>query len=115
MNNVIDFAARRAQRDQEHYESDAAFDNMMGNLDELLRDMEADLEAQRVQERAHDRESFRILKANGYTDIEAQRVVKRERDLKEKFLRDVNRKVNQQMHEKYPDDPAYFPENWENC
>ena len=115
MNTVIDFTARKAQRDQERYESDAAFDNMMGNLDLLLRDMEADLEAQRTEERAHDRESVRILKANGYSDIEAQRVVKRERDLKEQFLRDANRKVYQEMHEKYPDDPAYFPENWLDC
>ena len=113
MSNVIDFAQRKQQRDQAYYESDEAFDNMLGNLCELLDDMEADLERQREQERAHDRESFRILKANGYSDIEAQRVVKRERELIERANRDINRKVMQQMHEQYPDDPAYFPENWD--
>lgn len=113
MSNVIDFAQRKQQRDQEYYESDAAFDEMMGNLCELLDEMEEDLELQRERERAHDRESFRILKANGYSDIEAQRVVKRERELIEKRSQDINRKVMQQMRLKYPDDPAYFPENWD--
>jgi len=113
MSNVIDFTQRKQQRDQEYYASDEAFDEMMGNLCELLDDMEVDLELQREAERAHDRESFRILKANGYSDIAAQRVVKRERELIEKRSQDINRKVMQHMHEQYPDDPEYFPENWD--
>ena len=47
MSNVIDFTARKAQRDQAYYESDAAFDNMMGNLDDLLDEMEQDYQNER--------------------------------------------------------------------
>lgn len=111
MSNVIDFVQRKQQGEAEFYESDAAFEQMLDDLDQLLDDMDADLEQQRAEERAHERESFRILKANGYTDIEAQRVVVRERERKQQFLDEVNRKTMQAMHEKYPDDPAYFPEN----
>ena len=113
MSNVIDFVQRKQQREAEFYESDAAFEQMLDNLDQLLDDMEADLVKQQQQEQEHERESFRILKANGYTDIQAQRVIRNERARKQQFLDEVNRKTMQAMHEKYPDDPAYFPENWD--
>ena len=52
MGTVIDFTARKAQRDQAYYESDAAFvsfDNMLGNLDDLLDEMEQDYRNEREQ------------------------------------------------------------------
>ena len=111
MSNVVNLFEARAQRDAQFAESDESFDLMISDLDDLLFDMEADLVKQQREEQEHDRESFKILKANGYTDIQAQRVVRNERERKQKFMDDVNRKTMQAMHEKYPDDPDYFPEN----
>ena len=49
MSNVIDFAQRKQQRDQAYYESDAAFAEMLGNLDDLIAQMEQDYQHEREQ------------------------------------------------------------------